>query len=193
MRRPTALFGLLALLASSMAVVQLVRWRDAREQRLAGERLVRTAAADTAELARLRAAAEIRIFGEPPAEDFIERVNRALAAIGLPSATASNITREADRGVPGSATDQRRRDMRIELRPISAPDLGRFLAAWNAENPAWSARQITLRKSSDRRAAPEDYHATLTLSAEYTQTAIASPSSPASPQPSGTPNPRATP
>ena len=60
--------------------------------------------------------------------------------------------------------------MRIELRPVSPPDLGRFLAAWNADNPAWSVRQLTIRKLTDRRAEPDHYHATLTLSAEYTQT-----------------------
>lgn len=174
MNRSVALFTLLAALACSLAAVQLTRWDSARVERAAADRLAHAAAADSTELARLRTAAETRIIGEPPPEDFIDRVNRTLAAIGLPTATASSITREADRGVAGAATDQRRRDMRIELRPISPPDLGRFLAAWNADNPAWSARQITLRKNNDRRASPEDYHATLTLSAEYTQTAAPS-------------------
>lgn len=171
MNRSIAILALLALLASSLAAAQLTRWNTARAHLAAADRLVHAAASDAAELARLRTAAETRIFGEPPAEDFIDRVNRTLATIGLTPSIASNITREADRGVAGPATDQRRRDMRIELRPISPPDLGRFLAAWNADNPAWSARQITLRKNNDRRATPEDYHATLTLSAEYTQTA----------------------
>lgn len=185
MNRSVAIFALLALLASSLAAAQLTRWNTARAQHAAADRLARTAASDAAELARLRNAAETRILGEPPAEDFIDRVNRTLVAIGLPPATASNITREADRGVAGPGNDQRRREMRIELRPISPPDLGRFLAAWNADNAAWSARQITLRKNNDRRATPEDYHATLTLSAEYTQTAA--------PSASAAPTPRATP
>jgi hypothetical protein len=185
MNRSVAIFAVLAVCACSLTAVQLTRWKDAHAEHAAAGRLAHNAAADSTELARLRAAAETRIFGEPPAEDFVDRVNRTLAAIGLPPATASNITREADRGVAGTATDQRRRDMRIELRPISPPDLGRFLAAWNANNPAWSARQITLRKHNDRRASPEDYHATLTLSAEYTQTAT--------PSASAAPTPRATP
>lgn len=175
MNRSVAIFAMLAILTTALAGIQLTRWNKARAHNAAADRLAHAAAADSTELARLRTAAETRIFGEPPAEDFIDRVNRTLAAIGLPPATASSITREADRGVAGTTTDQRRRDMRIELRPISPPDLGRFLAAWNADNPAWSARQITLRKHSDRRAAPEDYHATLTLSAEYTQSAAPTP------------------
>lgn len=193
MNRPIAIFGVLALLAFAMVIVQLMRWSKAHEEYLISERAARSATADATELFRLRTAAETRIFGEPPAEDFIERVNHALATIGLPSSTANSITREADRGVTGLAANQRRRDMRIELRPISTPDLGRFLAAWNSENPAWSTRQITLRKSADRRASPEDYHATLTLSAEYTQTSITAPPLQASPQRSQTPNSRPTP
>lgn len=174
MNRSNALFALLAMSGTAVVGIQLARWNTARAEHTAAERLTRSAAVDAAELARLRTAVETRIFGEPPAEDFIDRVNRTLAAIGLPPATASNITREADRGVTGPMTNQRRRDMRIELRPISPPDLGRFLTAWNTDNPAWSARQITLRKNNDRRATPEDYHVTLTLSAEYTQTAAPS-------------------
>jgi hypothetical protein len=172
-------------LTTALAGIQLARWDTTRAQHAAADRLANTAASDATELARLRNAAETRIFGEPPAEDFIDRVNRTLAAIGLPPATASNITREADRGVAGPATDQRRRDMRIELRPISPPDLGRFLADWNTDNPAWTARKITLRKNNDRRATPGDYHATLTLSAEYTQTDA--------PSASAAPTPRAAP
>lgn len=174
MIRSNAIFALLAMSATAVLGIQLTRWNTARAQLVAAERLAQAAAVDAAELGRLRTSVETRIFGEPPAEDFIDRVNRTLAAIGLPPATASNITREADRGVTGPTTDQRRRDMRIELRPIAPPDLGRFLAAWNTDNPAWSARQITLRKNNDRRATPEDYHATLTLAAEYTQTAAPS-------------------
>jgi hypothetical protein len=185
MNRSIAFFGLLAFCACSLTAVQLTGWNTARAHHAAAERLAHAAASDATELARLRTAAETRIFGEPPAEDFVDRVNRTLAAIGLPPTTASNITREADRGVAGPGNDQRRRDMRIELRPISPPDLGRFLAAWNADNPAWTARQITLRKNNDRRASPEDYHATLTLSAEYTQTAA--------PSASAAPTPRAAP
>lgn len=185
MNRSVAIFALLAILTTALAGIQLTRWNKARAHHAAADRLVHAAASDATELTRLRTAAETRIFGEPPAEDFIDRVNRTLASIGLPPATASNITREADRGVTGSVTNQRRRDMRIELRPISPPDLGRFLAAWNAENPAWSARQITLRKNNDRRATPEDYHATLTLSAEYTQSAA--------PPASAAPTPRTAP
>ncbi len=171
MTRSSAILILIALLASAIFASQALRWNAAHLRHDDAQRHLRTTAADAAELARLRATAETSIFGEPPAEDFIDRVNRTLAAVGLPPATAGNITREADRAVAPQNAGRRRRDMRLELRPISPPDLGRFLAAWNAENPAWAARQITLRRPGDRRASPEDYHVTLTLSAEYTQSA----------------------
>ncbi len=175
MNRSLAAYGLLAFAACAIGAAQAARWHNARERHAAARRVVAAASADAAELARLQAAAETRIFGEPPAEDFVERVNRTLGTIGLPPTTASNITREADRGVSGADAGRRRRDMRIELRPITPPDLGRFLAAWNADNPAWTARQITLRKGTDRRAAPEEYHASLVFSAEYTQIAAGPP------------------
>ena len=170
MSRSNLILAVFAAVAVLGATMQVNRWQALSQDRAEAERRLRTAQLEAAELANLRAASETRIFGEPPAEDFIERVNLALASIGLPPSAATNITREADRGVAGADPSQRRRDMRIELRPVSPPDLGRFLAAWNADNPAWSVRQLTIRKLTDRRAEPDHYHATLTLSAEYTQT-----------------------
>lgn len=170
MSRGNLILLALAVFTLAAATVQTARWRAVSADRHAAARTLQAAASEAGELQRLRTASETRIFGEPPAEDLIDRINRTLASVGLPPTVAGNIVREADRAVPGAPPAQRRRDMRLELRPISPPDLGRFLAAWNADNPAWTARQITLRKSTDRRADPGAYHATLTLSAEYTHT-----------------------
>lgn len=157
-------------LACATLGVQAARnTRSAQNSHAAGV-LLEAVLADTAELERLRAADETRLFGEPPAEDFIERVNRVITSLGLPPGVATAIAREADRAVSASpgAEAHRRRDMRIELRPLSPPDLGRFLAVWNTDNPAWSVRRISLRKINDRRSTPARFHAILTCSAEYT-------------------------
>lgn len=170
MTRSASIRILLAILLLVPVSIQLSRWSGARDDRYAAERLVATAGADANELRRLRAASERRIFGEPPAEDFIDRVNRTLGSIGLPASIAGNITREADRGVAGADDSQRVRVMRIEVQPLSPPDLGRFLAAWRAENPAWTVRQVSLRKTTDRRVGPNEYQVTLNLVARYTST-----------------------
>lgn len=170
MRKVETLLLMVCAAAVGLTVVQIARWHAAQSDRASSERTLLAASADAAELGRLRAASEVRIFGEPPAEDFFDRVGRTLISIGLNPSIATNIVREADRGVSGTAANQRRREMRIELRPMSPPDLGRFLTAWNADNPAWTPRQIALRKVNDRRADPGDYQVTLTLSAEYTVT-----------------------
>ncbi len=170
MNRASALLALTCAAAIGTAAVQSARWSAARSERMATERALVAASADARELARLRAASEVRIFGEPPAEDFFDRVGRTLTTVGISPSVATNIVREADRAVSGTVANQRRREMRIELRPMSPPDLGRFLAAWNTDNPAWTPRQITLRKINDRQSDPGDYQITLTLSAEYTLT-----------------------
>ena len=169
MSRGLLVLWALAAAAVAVLVAQSARWREASGEREAAFRAARSAVADSTELVRLRAASETRIFGEPPAEDFIERVGRTLTSVGLDPSLASNIVREGDRAMSGSLTGERRREMRIELRPIAPPDLGRFLTAWGVDHPAWSVRQITLRKVNDRRSGPADYLVSLTLSAEYTQ------------------------
>lgn len=170
MNRANALLALICAAAVATAAAQSARWSAARSERMATERALVAASSDARELARLRAASEVRIFGEPPAEDFFDRVGRTLTTVGISPSVATNIVREADRAVSGTVANQRRREMRIELRPMSPPDLGRFLAAWNTDNPAWTPRQITLRKINDRQSDPGDYQITLTLSAEYTLT-----------------------
>lgn len=161
---------LVACVSCIALLTQAARWSHANAARGDAHRAYQIAAADVAELQRLRSSQATSLFGEPPDEDINARVAACLASIALPESIATSIKRESDRAVSTNPQDRtrRQRDVRIELRPISPASLGRFLAAWGEQNPAWSIGQISLRKITDRRASEEEYHLTLSCSAEYT-------------------------
>lgn len=81
-----------------------------------------------------------------------QRVNDALAAAGLPSATLSSLS-------PESATRQRvtpegpmtvRKRATLTLAPITLPQVGKFLAQWRAQEPAWSVAGVDLGPEGGR-------------------------------------------
>lgn len=161
---------LVACVSCAAFLTQAARWNRTHTARGDAQRAYQLAAADVAELQRLRSSQATSLFGEPPDEDINARVAACLASIALPESIATSIKRESDRAVSTNPhnRNRRQRDVRIELRPISPAGLGRFLAAWGEQNPAWAVGQISLRKITDRRAGPEEYHVTLSCSAEYT-------------------------
>lgn len=170
MNRATALPAALACGVCALFATQVVRWRSLQQDLATARSSLVHLRADAAELERLRAAEATRLFGAPPDEDVNARVAGCLATIALPESTAVSIKREGDRAIGNAPRDQgrRRRDVRVELRPISPAKLGEYLAAWNEHNPAWTVSATSLRKLTDRRSGPDDYHVTLTCSAEYT-------------------------
>jgi len=155
-------------LAVAVVVGQTARLSQASENRRSTEAGLKAATADAAELSRLRAQSAARIFGEPPEDGFIEAVNSALAAAGLPTRLAHGITKEAGR-TNGDST-VRVQDMRIDLQPITVAQLGSFLQGWDTDQPAWRVTAISISKMTGRQADDQAYRVLLTCSAEYAVT-----------------------
>lgn len=81
-----------------------------------------------------------------------QRVSDALAAAGLPSGTLSSLSPESattQRATPGSAMTIRKRAT-LTLAPITLPQVGKFLATWRAQEPAWSVASVDLAPEGSR-------------------------------------------
>lgn len=84
-----------------------------------------------------------------------QRVSDALAAAGLPSGTLSSLSPESattQRATPTSAMTIRKRAT-LTLAPITLPQVGKFLATWRAQEPAWSVASVDLAPEGGRVAA----------------------------------------
>lgn len=119
----------------------------------------RNAAAAQAQLVSVRSQAERLIalrnsHGEVASSPgpLAQRVNDALAAAGLPSGTLSGLSPESattQRATPTSAMTMRKRAT-LTLAPITLPQVGKFLATWRAQEPAWSVAGVDLAPEGSR-------------------------------------------
>ena len=127
--------------------------------------------ADTATLERLRAERPTREVAESASQDLIARVRAALVQAGIPTDRLAELAPEpavavGTPGEPGGAALQRQ-SVRVHLSQVAPRDVGRLLAAWTAEQPAWTTTSLELVR--DRRTPPEsdEYDARLAFAALF--------------------------
>lgn len=161
---PIILAGTVCLVASGLTV-QAVRLGDARSALRDARTSLTEARAQATELATLRARSQTRMFGAPPEAALVAAVNQAALETGLPAGTATSISRQPERTARDGAA--RVQDVRIELGPMTMPELGGFLASWRSSQPAWQTASITIRRPGGRQQPPGTYQATIVCSAEY--------------------------
>lgn len=168
-------FVLVLVLAASAGAVgwTALRLRSARsDAESANSRL--TATRDIAQrVIELRARSERVSIGARPEQDTTARVLTAMTAAGLPHQAFRSLAPEADTPLARSGESgpaYHRQSFRLTLEPVDARQLGAFLAAWRAEQAAWTVERIELTHvaSGQDRAADEDrYSARLTIAATY--------------------------
>ncbi|HKX46133.1 MAG TPA: hypothetical protein VJP77_05485 [Planctomycetota bacterium] len=127
--------------------------------------------ADAATLERLRAERPTREVAESASQDLIARVRAALVQAGIPTDRLAELSPEpavavGAPGEPGGAALQRQ-SVRVHLSQVAPRDVGRLLAAWTAEQPAWTTTSLELVR--DRRTPPDsdEYDARLAFAALF--------------------------
>jgi len=90
-----------------------------------------------------------------PAEDVIATVNAALADAGLPSRHLAGVRNDADIAIHAASSDRgsaeyRQQSLSIDLREMTAGDIGQFLVAWTRLQSVWTAVRVTITHPRSR-------------------------------------------
>jgi len=183
------LLGVVVAAAALAIVMNVGAHRAAAARRDGAERRLAVTVAAVRELAELRSREETVAAGRRPERDIIARVNATLDAAGLDRALFRNQIPEADAAVPGpaGAVPRRRQAVRLAIGPVTAAQLGAFLAEWRSAHPAWTPIAVDLTHRGDATAragrvgaAHRDggvYDATVVIAAIYAE--FDAPSAPA--------------
>ena len=167
--------SLAVLLAVAVAllvgVLEKRRLDEAREGYKAAAAERGRVLADSATLELLRAERPSLELAESASQDLIARVRAALVQAGIPTDRLAELVPEppaavGPQGAPGGAALQRQA-VRVHLASVAPRDVGRLLAAWTAEQPAWTTTSLELVR--DRRTPPEsdEYDARLAFAALF--------------------------
>ena len=162
--RHRVLVALAVILSCVLAVsVQAQRIRSAESEVTGAEVRLASLIEDARVVLRHRAADPTAAEQERPTSDVIALVNRTLTAAGLPTSRFSGCAPEGDVAVPGSDR-LRRQSVRLQLEPLTVPELGAFLSSLRDETSLWSESSIEL----SHRSGPDDaFSVAIVLTAHY--------------------------
>ena len=155
---------------AALAWVGVAGWRASgasAEARTAREQAV-SMASRLAEVQRLKPQQQTALLTSKPTESVSASVRTALASAGLGDTTLRAVTPGSDEAVQANAEggpSYRRQNVTVSLAPLAPRQLGAFLAAWRAAEPAWIVTRIDLTHTGpDTESA---YDARLMLSTTY--------------------------
>lgn len=123
-----------------------------------------------AEIERLRPQRQTALLASKPTESVSVSVRAALATAGVGDASLRAVTPGSDENVPnpnGNGPSYRRQNVLINLSPITPAQLGQFLAAWRASEPAWIVTRIDCSHAAPENDPSSTYDARLTLTTTY--------------------------
>jgi hypothetical protein len=168
--RPPVVIGLVLATFSLPIAIGAKRLDDARDRvDEARSRVIETATA-VQRVLDLRSSAQRVDEVKRPQQDLIARVNGVLAEAGLPTDAFGALTLSADAELPGSPPESplvyKRQSVRINLKQLTLPGVGAFLAAWTRSQPLWPPSQIELVHPKGK-GAGDRYDVTLMVEATY--------------------------
>ena len=121
------------------------------------------------EVQRLRPQQETALLASKPTESVSASLRAALAGGGVGDGVLRSVnpgTDEAVSSVPGdTGPGYRRQTIAVELAPVTTRQVGEFLRAWRASEPAWVVTRIDLNHQGPD--TETNYSARLTLSTTY--------------------------
>lgn len=124
-----------------------------------------------AEIERLRPQQQTALLASKPTESVSTSVRAALASAGVGDGSLRAVTPGTDETVPNSGNSDapayRRQNITINLSPITPAQLGKFLAAWQAAEPAWIVTRIDCSHAAPESDPNSTYDARLTLTTTY--------------------------
>lgn len=138
----------LRLVLSSLVAVMVVGgwcwWRVEAAQAQADAALdqARGIARDVQRVQALRLQTQAVSDRRRPDADLVTRAQRALSQAGLPVTACSGVQPRTDQHRPGGGI--RIQTVQLSLRALRPGDLGAWLTAWSAAEPAWTVSEIQL-------------------------------------------------
>ncbi|MCP3902142.1 MAG: hypothetical protein GY715_00785 [Planctomycetes bacterium] len=168
--RPTILV-LLVLAAMSVPTMLAARRLTQAHATLGQTRLsLRQTQVRVEQVRRLRSTVQRVDDAHRPKQDLIARVNAALASAGLPERHFGALNLGADATLPGRVGSgdlvYKRQSVRISLKQLALPEIGRFLAEWTRSQPLWTPQRIDLARPAGRNAG-DRYDVTLVVETTY--------------------------
>lgn len=167
---------ILWIVAGVAVLAALVSAWNARSASLAADKaVVRVAslAHNLAEIETLRTQKQTALLDSPPTESMSSAVRVSLKTIGLPDSVLRSLTGSPDEALSGQGLEgYRRLSVTLQLTPITTKQLGQFLAAWRAAEPAWLVTRIDLSHSAPETDANSTYDAHLTLATTFVRSPV---------------------
>ena len=167
-RLQRAVILVLAAAAALIVGTRVVAWRSAATafDRATADRA--SVAEKAARIASLRSQPAVNGFGARPGDDVMSLATRVLDAAHVPAARLRSVQPDADRTVADDRDGRRAATVRLSLEPLTAPELGAFLAAWRSAQQVWSVARIDMNAIPPSGSTPAgNYRATVTVSATY--------------------------
>lgn len=130
-----------------------------------------------AEIQRLQPQRQTALLASKPTESMSASLRVALATAGVGEASLRAVNPGSDEAVPSNdpyGPSYRRQNITVSIAPITARQLGQFLAAWREAEPAWIVTRIDCSHANGETDSNSTYEARLTLATTY----LASPAAP---------------
>jgi hypothetical protein len=128
------------------------------------------------EFQRLQPQRQTALLASKPTESVSASLRAALATAGVGEASLRAVNPGSDEAVPTSdptGPSYRRQTITVSIAPITARQLGQFLAAWRDAEPAWIVTRIDCSHANGEADTNSTYEARLTLATTYLATATA--------------------
>ncbi|MCP3903514.1 MAG: hypothetical protein GY715_07740 [Planctomycetes bacterium] len=168
--RPTILVLLVLVALSVPTVLAVGRLANANAALVQARSSLRQTHARVEQVRRLRSTVQRVDDARRPKQDLIARVNAALASAGLPERHFGALNLGADATLPGRVGSgdlvYKRQSVRISLKQLALPEIGRFLAEWTRSQPLWTPQRIDLARPAGRNTR-DRYDVTLVVEATY--------------------------
>lgn len=123
-----------------------------------------------AEIQRLQPQRQTALLASKPTESVSAALRAALATAGVGEASLRAVNPNSDEAVSSSdhsGPSYRRQNLTVSISPITARQLGQFLAAWRDAEPAWIVTRIDCSHSGVETDTNSTYDVRLMLATTY--------------------------
>jgi hypothetical protein len=161
--------ALVGAVGVAIVLVTVLDWRSACARSAAAERAHVQRVADANRIIELRAREQTALDKQRPESDVLRLVTTALRAAGL-DRTRPQIAPGGSTAVLGESSQTARlmrQTVTVTLADVSTPQIGAFLAAFEADSGPWGVADLALSTSARPDAQAPLYTARLTLAAVY--------------------------
>jgi hypothetical protein len=138
------MWGAVAVVAGGAVTVTALGYAEARAGAVRQLFVYHDALSQTRELTQLQAKAPAWIRCGRPPTGLTPRISAALASCGQPASSVASVSPESESSMGETDLHARRTRAVVTLSGVTLPQLGSFLGAWRAREPAWTIASVDL-------------------------------------------------